>query len=374
MSVHKNDERVNTLLEKLNETETFSGEQKEKITSKLTELNDLLSAAGLSINTQIANTHFENLESSIDKIATSINSDNNLIDEYSKDTADDILPTSNTTTEDTNITETSSPNNSPSGNSNSSPSNGSYTYQPNNNTVSYLGTETTQEITTATLTATEVLKENEIETTKENNEKKEEVKEQIENKTFDDFDIENYPKGKSSEDGLKRAVLVAKYLVNNGGFTKEQAAGLAGVFLDENNCDPSGVCYDGGMGIQSWTGTVKSQAMQAYGTNTAICNLSLKEQCDMIIATAKPGAFMNTYYDALKRCQTVEDASATAIVLTGGIGYSTSNQWKTSHPTVQQAQNCINAYIRYNGSSAYTLGAFNRRMENGQKILNILNS
>ena len=78
--------------------------------------------------------------------------------------------------------------------------------------------------------------------------------------------MDNYPTDLSRESSLQRGTLVAKYLMQNGNFSAEQAAAIAGVFVDENGCYP-GDLNDGvkqqeiewygsgyGAGIGSWTG------------------------------------------------------------------------------------------------------------------------
>ena len=199
-----------------------------------------------------------------------------------------------------------------------------------------------------------------------------------ENVDYGDLNMSNYPTGSSREDGIARATLVAKYLVENGGFTKEQAAALAGVYVDENNCDPgsymgaekngqgaSGTGGSGyGAGIGSWTfADYKNQCLNdaGYASGTPIESLSLQQQCDMIIATSQKSN--KKYYDALKRCDNIEDASATAVVMTGGVGFSSN--WDT-HPTPAEAKAISDYYGRANdarfGASEYHWNADQRRL------------
>lgn len=199
-----------------------------------------------------------------------------------------------------------------------------------------------------------------------------------------DLDMDNYPKGDSLEDGKERAVLVAKYLMKNGGFTAEQAAAMAGVYLDENNCDPGevmeaekngqgapGTGGNGyGAGIASWTfEDSKRQSLSDAGfdPDTPIENLSMAEQCDVIIAESQKSS--KQYYDALKRCDTLEDASATAVVITGGVGFS--NNWDT-HPTPAEAKALADYYGSANdasfGASDYHWNLDQRRLEYAKEI------
>lgn len=181
--------------------------------------------------------------------------------------------------------------------------------------------------------------------------------------------------------GLERSVLVAKYLVDNGGFTKEQAAALAGVYWDENGCLPEEVMIDEyrkhagtqnyGAGIASLTPpAVKNQYLKDAGlpAGTPIETLSMQQQCDMIIAASQKSN--KYYYDALKRCDTIEDASATAVVLTGGVSYS--DNWKT-HPTPADAKKVANIYGRANDNrynpSEYHWGLDERRLEKAKLVL-----
>lgn len=201
-----------------------------------------------------------------------------------------------------------------------------------------------------------------------------------------DLDMNNYPRGDSLEDGIQRAVLVAKYLMVNGGFTAEQAAAMAGVYIDENNCDPGevmqaekdgyGVAGTGGngygAGIASWTfEESKRQVLTDAGfdPNTPIESLSMQEQCDVIIAESQKSN--KTYYDALKRCETLEDASATAVIITGGVGYS--NNWDT-HPTPAEAKALSDWYGRSNdanfGASPYHWDLDVRRLDYAREVYN----
>ena len=198
------------------------------------------------------------------------------------------------------------------------------------------------------------------------------------------IDMSNYPTGKSKEDGLARATLVAKYLVENGGFTKEQAAAMVGVYLDENNCDPTtymkaekegrgakGTGGNGyGAGIASWTFVdFKNQCLRDAGLpeNTPIENLSLQQQCDMIIAMSKGSN--KKYYDALKRCDNIEDASATAVIITGDISYS--KNWDT-HPTQAEAKALSDHYGQSNdaryGASEYHWNLDKRRLDLAKQV------
>ena len=197
-------------------------------------------------------------------------------------------------------------------------------------------------------------------------------------------DMSNYPTGNSREDGIERAALVAQYLVEHGGFTKEQAAGIVGVYVDENNCDPTtynveekngqGVAGTGGngygAGIGSWTfESTKQQILKDAGlpADTLIENLSLEDQSKLVIASSQ-GEFKR-YYDAIKRCDTIEDASASAVVLTGGVGMS--NNWDT-HPTQAEAHEVSEMYRRSNdalfGVSEYHGDLDVRRLDYAKKV------
>ena len=202
------------------------------------------------------------------------------------------------------------------------------------------------------------------------------------------LDMSNYPTGTSREDGLARATLVAKYLMANGGFSKEQAAAMVAVYVDENNCTPGSVMeaekagkgVEGtggngyGAGIASWTfEDFKNQSLRdaGYPENTPIESLTMQQQCDMIIAMSQKS--MKKYYDALKRCDTIEDASATAVIITGGIGFS--DNWDT-HPTPAEAKELADWYGRSNdknyGPSEHHWGGDQRRLQLAKEIYEIL--
>ena len=197
--------------------------------------------------------------------------------------------------------------------------------------------------------------------------------------TYGEYDMENYPVEHNMEDGKKRAVLVANYLVENGNFTKEQAAAMAGVFLDENYCDPGEIMKaeyrknknSYGAGIGSWTyQSYKNQCLQDAGLpkNTPIETLTMQQQCDMLIANSQKSS--STYYNALRRCNNIEDASATAVVITGGVGFS--NNWST-HPTAADAKKLADTYGRNNdakyGKSSYHWNLDQRRLQYAKEIL-----
>ena len=193
---------------------------------------------------------------------------------------------------------------------------------------------------------------------------------------------------KASGTALSRAVTVAKWLVNNGGLTKIQAAAIVGVYIDENHCDPtsymkaekqgkgakgtSGFGY--GAGIASWTGVVfKNTALQQAGFKpyTPIETLSLDQQSKMVLGNINGN--MKRYYDALRRCNNIEDASATATIITGGIGYS--KKWKT-HPTPDEAQRMSDIYGRSNdkrfGKSEHHWNLYGRRLGYAKQVLAML--
>ena len=213
----------------------------------------------------------------------------------------------------------------------------------------------------------------------------------INRNTYGELDMSTYPVGMSHEDQIARATLVSKYLMKNGGFTAEQAAAMAGVFVDENGCVPGnvmeaekngkGVPGTGGNGYGAWTfGDFKERCLAdaGYPAGTRIEDLTLQQQCDLIIAMSQStnwqsGSNMKTYYDALKRCNNIEDASATAQIITGGVGKSSN--WGT-HPTVDEAKAMADWYAYSNdntyGYSDYHHGMYERRLGYSEEIYNNL--
>jgi len=202
------------------------------------------------------------------------------------------------------------------------------------------------------------------------------------------LDMDNYPTDLSRESSLQRGTLVAKYLMQNGNFSAEQAAAIAGVFVDENGCYP-GDLNDGvkqqeiewygsgyGAGIGSWTGVNEKNQVLAdagYPAGTLIENLSLKEQCNLVIANSQKSS--KTYYDALRRCNNIEDASATAVIITGGVGFSSN--WST-HPTQAEAAAMAEYYGTANdstfGYSDYHHNCDQRRLQLAKEILSRMSS
>ena len=190
---------------------------------------------------------------------------------------------------------------------------------------------------------------------------------------------------KASGSVMDRAVAVARYLVNNGNFTKEQASAIAGVMIDENKVDPTsymkaeksggGVKGTGGFGygagIGSWTfEDNKNQLLQAggYKPYTPIERLSLEEQCRLLVIDSN--GRNKRYYDALRRCTNIEDASATAVMITGGVGRT--KNWNT-HPTPADAKALSDWYGASNdarfGKSPYHWNLDKRRLDYAKQVL-----
>ena len=222
------------------------------------------------------------------------------------------------------------------------------------------------------------------------------------NNPFSEYDIYNYPNNnplgsnisasQAHDESLARSYVVAKYLMENGGFTAIQAAAMVGIFMDENGCYPStATTYERpnlgegyGAGFASWTGNLKQYALEGAGydaSTTRIEDLSLKEQCDMFIDMTNNTYFdanlgcgnFKQFYDVLRRCDNIEDATATAMILTGGTGYS--DHWST-HPTTSEAQAMYEYYAAKNdekyGFSENHHGAYERRYGYTEEIYELL--
>ncbi len=192
---------------------------------------------------------------------------------------------------------------------------------------------------------------------------------------------------KASGTALSRAVTVAKYLVQHGGLTKIQAAAVVGVYIDENGCNPGtynkaekagrGAKGTGGFGygagIASWTFTDfknKSLTQAGFPKYTAIEGLGLEDQAKMVIGNINGD--MQIYFNALKRCKNIEDASATAVVITGGVGYVSKNAWKT-HPVASDGQHVSDVYCKSNnrrfGYSEHHCNLYARRLGYAKQVL-----
>lgn len=190
---------------------------------------------------------------------------------------------------------------------------------------------------------------------------------------------------KAPKDVMNRAVKAAKYLVNNGNFTKEQAAAIVGVMIDENKIDPSSYMkaekegkgakgtggFGYGAGIGSWThADYKNALLKAGGfkPNTPIENLSLEDQLRLFVIDSN--GRNKKFYDALRRTNNIEDASATAVIITGGIGHS--KNWDT-HPTTAEAKAMSDLYGRSNdrrfGKSPYHWDLDKRRLNYAKQVL-----
>lgn len=187
------------------------------------------------------------------------------------------------------------------------------------------------------------------------------------------------------KDVLDRAVSVAKYLVKNGNFSKEQASAIAGVMIDENGVNPSSYMkaeksgkgakgtnnFGYGAGIGSWTfEDNKNQLLKAggYDPYTPIENLSLEEQCRLLVIDSN--GRNKKYYDALRRCSNIEDASATAFMISGGVGHS--RNWDT-HPTQSEAKALSDWYGKSNdkrfGKSPHHWDLDKRRLNYAKQVL-----
>lgn len=191
--------------------------------------------------------------------------------------------------------------------------------------------------------------------------------------------VSNKPK-----DVMDRAVRVANYLHQHGNFTKDQAAAIVGVMIDENNVDPTSYMkaekagkgakgtggFGYGAGIGSWTfADAKNALLKAggYAPNTPIEGLSLDEQANLFVLDSN--GRMKRYYDALRRTNNIEDASATAVIITGGVGHS--KNW-TTHPTTAEAKAMSDFYGRSNdkrfGKSPYHWNLDTRRLEYARRV------
>lgn len=190
---------------------------------------------------------------------------------------------------------------------------------------------------------------------------------------------------KAPKDVMNRAVKAAKYLMDNGNFTKEQASAIVGVMIDENKVDPSSYMkaekngkgakgtggFGYGAGIGSWTfEDAKNELLKqgGYKPYTPIESLSLEEQLKLFVIDSNNR--MKRYYDALRRCNNLEDASATAVLITGGVGKS--KNWDT-HPTQQEAKLLSDWYGRSNdarfGKSSNHWNLDKRRLDYARQVL-----
>ena len=220
----------------------------------------------------------------------------------------------------------------------------------------------------------------------------------VDSETSNDADISNNVNNsgkiksysKASKDVMNRAVKAAKYLVNNGNFTKEQASAIVGVMIDENKVDPSSYMkaekegkgakgtggFGYGAGIGSWTFADNKNALLTaggYRPNTPIESLSLEDQLRLFVIDSN--GRNKKFYDALRRTNNIEDASATAVIITGGVGYS--KNWNT-HPTTIEAKAMSDLYGRSNdkrfGKSPYHWDLDKRRLNYAKQVLEQLNN
>lgn len=168
-----------------------------------------------------------------------------------------------------------------------------------------------------------------------------------------------------TEDAYKRASYVAKKLIESGEFNKVQACAIVGVFLDENACNPKLCCkaeksgkgasyatqnFAYGAGIGSWTGTeYKNSCLRLIGEKpyTPIESLDIDKQIRIVIEDSKRGNNKEGYAQ-LRTCQTIEDASATAVCITGGFYEWYKMKKIQPHPTPADAKRVSNIYCESN--------------------------
>ena len=174
---------------------------------------------------------------------------------------------------------------------------------------------------------------------------------------FNYSEVDKYLNVESDEGSLDKAVLIAKYLTENGGFTPVQAAAIAGAYLNGNNYNHSRHTEsrwndfddNDNVGISSLTSEEsKKEVLEAAGLpeNTSIEDLTIQQQCDMIIAESQNSD--NAYYEALKSCDTIEEASVATAEMTSGV--SISDNWE-NYPNEKTVQ---------------------RNLENAQKIYELI--
>jgi len=192
---------------------------------------------------------------------------------------------------------------------------------------------------------------------------------------------------------IQNAVKTVWYLVNKGGFSKVQAVAQVGVYLDENRCRPesymkaekagngSSFATGGngnkyGAGIASLTGSTKFHYLEAAGLpdTTKVENMSLEQQCDMIIKATRSSKY-SPYFNILRQCKNLEEASATSFFITSGIGGWQNGRW-SSPPTLQAARQRAEAVGNANdkryGYSKYHHGGFDRRYNMAKALLKLI--
>jgi hypothetical protein len=184
---------------------------------------------------------------------------------------------------------------------------------------------------------------------------------------------------------LERAVTVARKLVGLG-MKPIHAAGIVGVFMDENGCDPGtymkaekagkGVNGTGGFGygagIGSWTGEAyKNKLLSLVGlpAYTPIEGLSLDKQAEILMQDIKGGP-TSKYYKKLMTAPDIVTASASAVVITGGPGWG---KWGGPYCDAADAKHVSDIYGRSNdktfGPSPNHWNLDVRRLEYAKQVL-----
>lgn len=189
-------------------------------------------------------------------------------------------------------------------------------------------------------------------------------------------------------DVLDRALTVARKLVSMG-MQPIHAAGIVGVFMDENGCNPKLYCkaeaagrgakgtggFGYGAGIGSWTGEAyknKLLALVGLPPNTPIESLDLNKQAEILMADIKQGP-MSKYYKKLQTAPDITTASASAVVITGGPGYG---KWAGPYCSAADAKHVSDVYGASNdkrfGRSPNHWNLDVRRLEYAKQVLSQL--
>ena len=196
--------------------------------------------------------------------------------------------------------------------------------------------------------------------------------------------------GLRTEHDFKRGVYAARGLMKTMGLKDYQAAAFAGVYVEENGCDPKKVnkqeksgngaagTENGGYGagIASLTGSTKIKLEKKYGKK--IEDMSMDEQVRVIAEyyRSKP------YYKYIMSAKDIEEASSVAILaVAGGYGRNGQYNWYTSKraPTTKDVEARIGQYQSYHNrknpkgrNSDYRVNATPRRYQSGVKVLQML--
>lgn len=173
-----------------------------------------------------------------------------------------------------------------------------------------------------------------------------------------DSSINNYSVGEEiapmPSNEMERALLIAKMIMKVCGFSKVQTAAICGYMSVESHFIPtainevekknnSGYTANGGYGagLMQWTGSsFKKKVLEDAGLVGPIEKLSAEQQINLLNSMSKQS--QKKYFDELRKCSNIENASAVICIWGAGIGRY--DYWGIRLPNENDARNALKNY------------------------------